>query len=165
MEEQQQSPFRQRALEYIATPKALDDLIQIIPPLAWLPLLGIWLILAAILGWVFLGSISTTVTGKGVVISPDHAVVYISGQKSQPLKVGMKVHFSPLAYSKQNQFKDISGKITAIEYFPVTSSGPATVIDVALTPHQQQDFLLPGMLSKAQIIIRRESPYSLMIDK
>jgi HlyD family secretion protein len=61
--------YLNKALERLKTPRQLDDLVRIVPSLAWLVLLTIVLILVVAIAWSFLGRIPKTVQGKGIIIN------------------------------------------------------------------------------------------------
>jgi len=65
----QQGIYLNKALERLKTPRQLDDLVRIVPSLAWLVLLTIVLILVVAIAWSFLGRIPKTVQGKGIIIN------------------------------------------------------------------------------------------------
>lgn len=60
--------FRRSALERLSSPEQLDLLMQVTSPRAWLILLGLVVILAAVIVWGFTGSIATTVAGEGILL-------------------------------------------------------------------------------------------------
>ncbi|MDZ8109468.1 MAG: NHLP bacteriocin system secretion protein [Nostoc sp. DedQUE12a] len=86
------SIFRKESLERLSSPERLDQLMQIVNPLDWLPLvtLGSFIVLGIV--WSIWGRIPITVTGKGVLIQPHQVVALespISGQlKSVNVKPG-----------------------------------------------------------------------------
>ncbi len=184
-EEDAQSPFRQRALEYIATPKALDDIIQVTSPAAWILLAGFWLILAAILAWLFLGAIPIYAPAKGILIAEDQAILYVSVVKSHQLKVGMKVSLSPVTQLNHWQFQNFTGKIISIDYSPSEAESifeklhnqslvkyflvdmPVVALTVHINPshHTKNTQLFPGILLKARIIIAKKTPLTLMMSQ
>ena len=60
--------FRKVALERLASPEQLDQLVKIISPAGWFSLLSLGLLLAATLFWGIWGKIPTTVAGGGILI-------------------------------------------------------------------------------------------------
>lgn len=168
------SPFRRQALESVATPKPLDELVQMPSVFGWLPLLAVGIMMLAVLAWLLLGSVSTTVSGRGILIGPQNALIYLSAAEGQRLKSGMTVIMTPMGHDKPRQFKTILGKITTINFFPVpfihrslneyfSDNKPVIVALVTLTP-SPQDYMQPGMLVNARVILRRETPYSLLMN-
>jgi hypothetical protein len=60
--------FRKAALKRLASPDQLDQLMQVTNPRGWVALAGFALLLFAALLWGVLGTISTTVEGRGVLL-------------------------------------------------------------------------------------------------
>lgn len=60
--------FRQAALDRLASPERLDELIEVTTPRLWLALLGACTLLAVAAGWGLYGSIPTVVHGQGILI-------------------------------------------------------------------------------------------------
>ncbi|MCF4967005.1 NHLP bacteriocin system secretion protein [Nostoc sp. CMAA1605] len=87
-----ESIFRKESLERLSSPERLDQLMQIVNPLDWLPLatLGAFIVLGLV--WSIFGRIPITVSGKGILIKPNQVVTFespISGQlKSLNVKTG-----------------------------------------------------------------------------
>ncbi|WP_427159580.1 NHLP bacteriocin system secretion protein [Aliinostoc sp. HNIBRCY26] len=87
-----ESIFRKESLERLSSPERLDQLMQIVNPLDWLPLatLGGFIVLGLV--WSIFGRIPITVSGKGILIKPNQVVTFespISGQlKSLNVKTG-----------------------------------------------------------------------------
>jgi HlyD family secretion protein len=59
-----------RTLDRLSSPDRLDETIQIVGPSDWLPLLVVAVLVALALGWSIWGRVSTTVSGRGVLIRP-----------------------------------------------------------------------------------------------
>jgi HlyD family secretion protein len=60
--------FRKAALEKLASPERLDQLMQVTSPLGWLALLTMVAVLAAIIAWSIFGRMSETITGQGILL-------------------------------------------------------------------------------------------------
>ncbi|HPJ27026.1 MAG TPA: NHLP bacteriocin system secretion protein, partial [Synergistaceae bacterium] len=60
--------FRQSALDRLSSPEQLDLLFRVVPPASWFALLAILLLLGALLGWGFYGTVATKVTGQGILL-------------------------------------------------------------------------------------------------
>lgn len=177
--------FRQQALEHVAAPKPLDDLAQAPAPLGWALILGLWLAVAGIVAWLVFGSIATHVPGKGILLTENQAVVYVSALAAPRLHAGMIIHISPGA-EKPWEHRRISGRVTAVADLPVTPEqmlallnnsvlvnyflrdGPVVALQVQLarTNPAPADYLLsPGALVDAQITTRRQTPLSLAFSR
>ena len=66
--------FRQKSLERLASPEKLDQLMQVVNPKSWLPLLTLGSIVAAAGVWSIYGKIPVTVEGRGVLVHPSKVV-------------------------------------------------------------------------------------------
>ena len=62
--------FRKEALERISSPEELDQIMQVVSPKKWLPLVAVGSLVASGLTWSFLGRIPITVTGTGIIVYP-----------------------------------------------------------------------------------------------
>lgn len=81
--------FRQESLSYLSTPERLDELIKVISPQDWIPLLTLGGLVLVGLVWSIFGRIPITVAGQGVLLRSRQVVELqspISGQL-QELKV------------------------------------------------------------------------------
>jgi hypothetical protein len=176
-------PFRQQALEYIATPKALDEFIQISSPLAWVLALAFWIIAITVIAWLLFGSLVTHIAGKGILISADEAVIYVSALETQRIQTGMPVHLSPSGM-KQWEYSRIPGAVTQRENLPATpedmlallknqslvnyflQNGPVITLHARLQPHKSPAYTLtPGALIDVRITVRRQTPLSVLLSR
>jgi hypothetical protein len=60
--------FRQAALDRLASPERLDELIEVTTPRLWLALLGACTLLVMAVAWGLYGSVPTLVRGQGILI-------------------------------------------------------------------------------------------------
>jgi HlyD family secretion protein len=60
--------FRKAALEKLASPERLDEMMQIISPMGWLSVIAIGFGLVALTVWSVVGTISIKVAGKGMLL-------------------------------------------------------------------------------------------------
>lgn len=67
----EQSVFRKVALDRLASPERLDQLIHVTSPRAWLALAAFALLVLVMVGWGLLGRISTRVEGQGILLGGD----------------------------------------------------------------------------------------------
>lgn len=65
------SVFRQAALDRLASPERLDELMRVTGPQAWLALSALGVLLATLVGWGVLGRINTRVEGQGILLGGD----------------------------------------------------------------------------------------------
>jgi hypothetical protein len=64
------SIFRKESIERLASPEKLDQLMQVVSPVGWVPLAAAAFLVGGVGVWSFLGRIPITVTGQGVLIYP-----------------------------------------------------------------------------------------------
>lgn len=62
--------FRQAALDKLASPEQLDQLMQVTTPKGWLALFAALVLLGTALVWAVFGKIATQVSGRGILIRP-----------------------------------------------------------------------------------------------
>ncbi|BAZ52327.1 HlyD family secretion protein [Nostoc sp. NIES-4103] len=70
MVRQKSELFRKEALERASSPEELDQIMQVVNPQNWLPLVAVGSLVAAGLSWSILGRIPITVTGQGIIVYP-----------------------------------------------------------------------------------------------
>jgi hypothetical protein len=75
-----QGIFRKTALERLASPEQLDQLLQVTSPRGWLALTGLGLLVATALIWSFFGTVTTTVEGQGILIRPEGVTSVVAPQ-------------------------------------------------------------------------------------
>jgi hypothetical protein len=152
------SPFRQEALEFVQIPW----------PIYWSLALAILILLAGGVSWLFWGSISSTVEAKGIVINPHEAIVYVSAWSAQDIKKNMMVNLDNQPYAWGKKIK--SGKVINLDTSPADSiskslflqKGPFFAIKIRLNGNVT---LTPGALIHARIIIRRQTPFTVLMSK
>jgi HlyD family secretion protein len=62
--------FRKEALERASSPEELDQIMQVVSPRSWLPLVAVGSLVAVGLAWSIFGRIPITVTGSGIIVYP-----------------------------------------------------------------------------------------------
>jgi HlyD family secretion protein len=85
------SMFREHAVESVSAPESINVVAPIAPPRLWLVFVGIALMLAAFVGWGFLGSIPLTVRGTGILIEGSMVVASEAPIDGRLLEVRVKV--------------------------------------------------------------------------
>lgn len=70
MSKQRESLFRQKALQQLSSAEKLDQLIQVVSPKDWLPLVILSILGFSGLIWAIFGRIPITVRGEGILIHP-----------------------------------------------------------------------------------------------
>jgi HlyD family secretion protein len=66
--------FRQESLERLASPERLDQLMRVVNPKSWIPLVTLGSVVLATAIWSVVGRIPVTVDGQGVLIYPSKVV-------------------------------------------------------------------------------------------
>ncbi len=98
--------FRKEALERLSSPEQLDQLMQIVTPRSWLPLVVLGGLMSVGVVWSFVGKIPVTTTGRGVIVYNDppqpgepstqlQGVAYFSASEIAQIQPGMKVLLIP----------------------------------------------------------------------
>jgi HlyD family secretion protein len=88
---QKRSIFRKESLERLSSPERLDQLMQVVNPRNWLPLVGLGSIVGVALIWSIYGRIPITVEGQGVLIYPSNVVPLQSKSAGQLIALNIKV--------------------------------------------------------------------------
>lgn len=117
------SLFRKTALDHLASPEQLDQLLQITSAKSWLALLALAMLLIAILVWSIVGVIPITVAGTGVIRPATdgkvEAVVYVSLNDGSMIQPGMDAKLA-LSSVKQEQYGLLLGKVSAVGDLPAS---------------------------------------------
>ncbi|NET48586.1 MAG: hypothetical protein F6K09_07615 [Merismopedia sp. SIO2A8] len=93
--------FRQESLERLSSPEQLDQLMQIVNSRSWIPLASMGALMGIGLIWSIFGSISVTVSGKGLIVHPDSSpetlvgLAYFPSSEGQHIQPGMEVLLIP----------------------------------------------------------------------
>ncbi|MBW4428466.1 MAG: NHLP bacteriocin system secretion protein [Nostoc desertorum CM1-VF14] len=91
MLDQKQSLFRKESLERLSSPERLDQLMQVVNPKSWLPLVALGSIVGVAVIWSIYGRIPITVEGRGVLIYPSNVVPLQSKSAGQLVALNIKV--------------------------------------------------------------------------
>lgn len=128
--------FRQEALERLASPEQLDQLMPVASPRAWIALVAAGLLLAAAIGWSFLGTLRTTIEGRGVLMRPGGlkpvaaccaaTVDAVSVKVGDPVRQGQELaRLSPTDAQGQRRptavVSPIAGRVLHLEIMPQTA--------------------------------------------
>ncbi|MGA7497687.1 MAG: hypothetical protein WBX00_13260, partial [Isosphaeraceae bacterium] len=62
--------YRGEALQRLASPEQLDQLMPLTDPRGWLALAALGMVLAAVLVWACFGTVRVTVEAQGVLVRP-----------------------------------------------------------------------------------------------
>ncbi|MGJ5676694.1 MAG: NHLP bacteriocin system secretion protein [Nostochopsis sp.] len=88
---QKRTIFRKESLERLSSPERLDQLMQVVSPRSWLPLVALGSIVGVAVIWSIYGRIPITVEGRGVLIYPSNVVPLQSKSPGQLMALNIKV--------------------------------------------------------------------------
>ena len=91
MLDQKRSIFRKESLERLSSPERLDQLMQVVSPRSWLPLVALGSLVGSAVIWSIYGRIPITIEGRGVLIYPSKVVPLQSKSSGQLLDLNIKV--------------------------------------------------------------------------
>ncbi len=107
--------FRKSSLDSISSPDQLNDYIKVSNPSIWLVLAALFMLLAAVFVWGFVGSLPTTVGAEGVVSDGD-VLCYISTEDADTINVGQKVSIIKSDGSK------LTGQVSGVGDIPMSAA-------------------------------------------
>jgi hypothetical protein len=140
-------PFRKQALDRISSPEELDRVVRVARPGTWVALGGLLLVIAAVLLWATLSTVTTTISGVGFVL-PEGG---LSG--SAATEEGTIAHVDVAVGTRLAP----GGQVAVIttpdgREIPVTSAEAGTVAEIL---HLPGDFVPPG---DVVAIVRPDKP-------
>ena len=152
--------FRRKALEKLASPERLDELLSITTPQGWLILLALGVLLAAALAWAIVGTIAVQVEGEGMLIPAQadtadagagnmEAVLYFSQRDGQRIQPGMEVKLSPPTVRKE-EYGFLLGKVTAVK--------PTLATQQEMLAALGSDTLVQALINNSKLIEVRVQP-------
>ncbi|MBW4510395.1 MAG: NHLP bacteriocin system secretion protein [Scytonematopsis contorta HA4267-MV1] len=83
--------FRKKSLERLSSPERLDQLMQVVSPKSWLPLVALGSLAGVAILWSIYGRIPITVQGQGVLIYPSKVLPLQSKSAGQLQTLNIKV--------------------------------------------------------------------------
>ncbi|MBD2526762.1 NHLP bacteriocin system secretion protein [Nostoc sp. FACHB-133] len=83
--------FRKESLDRLSSPERLDQLMQVVSPRSWLPLVALGSVVGVAVIWSIYGRIPVTVEGQGVLIYPSNVVQLQSKSAGQLMTFNVKV--------------------------------------------------------------------------
>jgi hypothetical protein len=121
------SIFRQEALERLSSPEQLDQLMQLVSPKSWLSLVTLGSLLGLALLWSVVARIPVTTTGRGILVYSENSThdligvaTFSAGELSQ-IQPGMKVLMLPDVEGTQQAAGGITGEVESVSLPPVTT--------------------------------------------
>ncbi|MEB3233583.1 MAG: hypothetical protein VKJ64_21420 [Leptolyngbyaceae bacterium] len=118
--------FRPESLERLSSPEQLDQLMQIVNSRSWIPLASMGALMGIGLLWSIFGTISITVSGKGLLVySEDNSdelvgLAYFPTSEGQQIQPGMEVLLIPEGVSAART-GGIMAEVETISMPPVTT--------------------------------------------
>jgi HlyD family secretion protein len=88
---QKQTLFRKESLERLSSPERLDQLMQVVSPKSWLPIVAFGTLAGVAVFWSIYGRIPITVEGQGVLVYPHKVTALQSKSSGQLLELHIKV--------------------------------------------------------------------------
>ncbi len=83
--------FRKAALEKLASPEQLDQLLQVTAARGWLALLAVCALLAVAVVWSILGRVPTTVSGSGILVNRANPMEVVAAHGGTLMDVKVQV--------------------------------------------------------------------------
>lgn len=121
------SIFRQEALERLSSPEQLDQLMQIVSPRSWLPLITVGGLLGAAIVWGCEGRIPVTTSSHAILAYADEAgkelvgVAHFPAGELAQIEPGMDVLLIPDVEGNRQAAGGIEGKVAKISLPSVTT--------------------------------------------
>jgi hypothetical protein len=123
--------FRKVALERMSSPEQLDQLLQVTAPRSWLALAALMGLLGTAIGWGFLGRISTTISGQGVLVRENggrvQALVFIPVAEANVVRAKMDARVSP-AMVRREEAGFVRAHVTAVSAEPSSQAALAQAV-------------------------------------
>ena len=83
--------FRTRSLEKMSSPDRLDELLRVVRPHAWIPLVSVGGGIALVLVWSLFGRVPVTANGTGVLVRPKQVVAFQSAASGSLASIVVRV--------------------------------------------------------------------------
>lgn len=83
--------FRQVSLDRLSSPDELDQILRITGPRQWIALTAVFAVLATAIVWGFTGSITTSATGRGVIVRRGGVLNVVARGNGLVLSLNVKV--------------------------------------------------------------------------
>src|SRR5712671_718035 len=83
--------FREEALEHLSSPEQLDQLLQVVNPKSWIPIVTLGALLLVAILWSIFGHIPMTVEGEGLLVYPRQVVSLQMPSAGQVVDLTIKV--------------------------------------------------------------------------
>lgn len=161
--------FRKKSLERIASPDQLDDYLKVSNPSIWLILLALMLALIAAGAWCFLGKMPATMAGVGVQ-SGTEALCFVPAADGYSVEAGMSVSFTSGETEQPflGEVAEIGEPVPAAE--AALNAGAAWLTMPAewvcpVTVRLEEGTLSNGAVYSTQIILDERRPIDLLFGR
>lgn len=137
--------FRKSALDRLATPEDLDELMQVTTPRTWFALLALAVLLVAGILWSALTFVTTTVNAQGVVVPPGReALVFLAPEQASRLRPGMTAHVTAPILINGAQLS-VTGRVASVGRFPLGATALAHLVGSSSSASllAKSDLLIP----------------------
>ena len=160
--------FRKASLDRLSSPDELNKTITITSPMSWLALIGVTIIILIVVIWAFTGTLPTTITTNGIIVSPvstnaiyaddTGSVTRISVVAGTSIKIGDEIAVIYTSTKEQKAiFSTQNGTVSEIlvkkgeqvyqgsEIVRVSPNTDAEHVVVCYVPFSNSPKLIPGM--------------------
>lgn len=149
--------FRKEALDRLSSLEELDELMHVTNPRSWLALLALGALLVLALIWGLFATISTTVTGRGVLTAAADAnaldaTVFVTLDDMPQIQPGMSVKLA-LSSVKKEHYGLLLGTIATVEDLPANG---ATMLRVLNNDAYMQTLASAGQLVPVHVTLQRD---------
>lgn len=79
--------YRKSSIEKLSNPEQLDRAITVTSPMSWIALIGVVVIIIATVVWSFVGTLPTTQTVNGILVSSESVCAFYSDQSGTVTKI------------------------------------------------------------------------------
>ncbi len=108
------SLFRKASLDSISSPDQLNDYIKVSNPSVWLVLAALFILIAAVSVWGFIGSLPTTIQTQGVA-SGGNVWCYVEIEDAEKIDVGQTV------FVTESGGNELAGQVSGVEELPMST--------------------------------------------
>ncbi|MGE5192192.1 MAG: HlyD family efflux transporter periplasmic adaptor subunit [Deltaproteobacteria bacterium] len=129
--------YRKQALERLASPEQLDQLMPLTRPREWVALAAIGLLIAGALFWSVFGTIRTTVEGSGILTRSEGVRTLTAEQPGIVGSISAEIGDEPKA--NQELMRIMPSGDAGAEQRRIVSPGASRVLDIAVGPGDAVD--------------------------
>ncbi len=108
----EESVFRNKSVERISSPEALDKYLKVTTPSVWLILIGIIVVLAGIIVWGNVGHLETKVPAA-CIVEKSHLTCLFDENDADAISEGMKMRIADNEY----EIADVSSEVFLLDAY------------------------------------------------